>query len=44
MKKLIFPVLFRRASLFSTAIFLYAVSSIVNGYTGGGLYARMGGE
>jgi len=33
-----------RASLFSTAIFLYALSSIVNGYTGGGLYARMGGQ
>ncbi|CAF1093050.1 unnamed protein product [Adineta steineri] len=33
-----------RALLFSTAIFLYAASGIVNGYTGGSLYARMGGH
>ncbi|CAF0945674.1 unnamed protein product [Adineta ricciae] len=33
-----------RALLFSTAIFLYAASSIVNGYAGGSLYARMGGH
>jgi len=33
-----------RASLFSTAIFLYAVSAIVNGFTGGSLYSRMGGK
>jgi transmembrane 9 superfamily protein 3 len=30
--------------LFSTAIFLYAASSIVNGYAGGSLYARMKGQ
>lgn len=28
----------------STAIFVYAASSPVNGYTGGGLYARLGGR
>ncbi|CAF4634176.1 unnamed protein product, partial [Rotaria magnacalcarata] len=32
-----------RALLFSTAIFLYAAASIINGYAGGSLYARMGG-
>jgi len=35
---------FRRALLFSTAIFLYAASSVVNGYAGGSLYARMRGQ
>jgi transmembrane 9 superfamily member 3 len=34
----------RRALLFSTAIFLYAASSIINGYAGGSLYARMKGQ
>ena len=34
----------RRGSLLSTAIFVYAATSPVNGYFGGGLYARMGGE
>ncbi|CAF0967265.1 unnamed protein product, partial [Didymodactylos carnosus] len=33
-----------RALLLSTAIFLYAATAIVNGYTGGSLYARMGGK
>jgi transmembrane 9 superfamily member 3 len=34
----------RRALLFSTAIFLYAAASVVNGYAGGSLYARMKGQ
>jgi len=34
----------RRALLFSTAIFLYAASSVINGYAGGSLYARMRGQ
>ncbi|CAF0831508.1 unnamed protein product [Rotaria sp. Silwood1] len=33
-----------RASLFSTALFLYAATSVINGYSGGSLYARMGGQ
>ncbi|XP_001604363.1 transmembrane 9 superfamily member 3 [Nasonia vitripennis] len=33
-----------RGSMLSTAIFVYAVTSPINGYTGGGLYARMGGR
>ncbi|XP_037084111.1 transmembrane 9 superfamily member 3-like [Pollicipes pollicipes] len=33
-----------RGSLLSTAIFVYAATSPVNGYFGGGLYARMGGK
>ncbi|CAF1245058.1 unnamed protein product [Adineta ricciae] len=33
-----------RGLLFSTAIFLYAASSVVNGYAGGSLYARMKGQ
>ena len=28
----------------STAIFVYAATSPVNGYFGGGLYSRMGGK
>ena len=35
---------FRRGSLLSTAIFVYAATSSVNGYFGGSLYARMGGK
>lgn len=35
---------FRRGSLLSTAIFVYAITSPVNGYFGGSLYARMGGK
>jgi transmembrane 9 superfamily protein 3 len=35
---------FRRGSLLSTAIFVYAATAPVNGYTGGSLYARMGGK
>lgn len=35
---------FRRGSLLSTAIFVYAATSPVNGYFGGSLYARMGGK
>lgn len=33
-----------RGSLLSTAIFVYAATSSVNGYFGGSLYARMGGK
>jgi len=33
-----------RGSLLSTSIFVYAATSPVNGYFGGGLYARMGGK
>lgn len=33
-----------RGSMLSVAILLYALSSPINGYTGGGLYARMGGR
>uniref|UniRef100_A0A646QE06 Transmembrane 9 superfamily member n=1 Tax=Hemiscolopendra marginata TaxID=943146 RepID=A0A646QE06_9MYRI len=33
-----------RGSLLSTAIFVYAATSPVNGYYGGSLYARMGGK
>jgi len=33
-----------RGSLLSTAIFVYAATSPVNGYFGGSLYARMGGK
>jgi len=33
-----------RGSLLSTAIFVYAATSPVNGYFGGGLYARLGGK
>ena len=35
--------LFRRGSMLSTAIFVYAATSPVNGYFGGSLYSRMGG-
>ena len=34
----------RRGSLLSTAIFVFAATSPVNGYFGGSLYARMGGQ
>lgn len=33
-----------RGSLLNTAIFMYAVTSPVNGFFGGGLYARLGGK
>lgn len=33
-----------RGSMLSTAIFVYSITSPVNGYTGGSLYARMGGR
>jgi transmembrane 9 superfamily member 3 len=33
----------RRGSLLNTAIFMYAVTAPVNGFFGGGLYARLGG-
>ena len=33
----------RRGSLLSTGIFLYAITSPVNGYFGGALYSQMGG-
>lgn len=35
---------YRRGSLLSTGIFVYAATSPVNGYFGGSLYARMGGR
>ncbi|XP_008487150.2 transmembrane 9 superfamily member 3, partial [Diaphorina citri] len=34
----------RRGSLLSTAIFVYALTSPVNGYAGGALYSRLGGR
>jgi len=34
----------RRGSLLSTAIFLYAATTPINGYFGGSLYAKMGGS
>lgn len=34
----------RRGSMLSTAIFVYAATSPVNGYFGGSLYARQGGK
>ncbi|XP_019872274.1 transmembrane 9 superfamily member 3 [Aethina tumida] len=33
-----------RGSMLSTAMFVYAVTSPINGYFGGSLYARMGGK
>lgn len=33
-----------RGSLLNTAIFMYSVTSPVNGFFGGGLYARLGGK
>ena len=33
----------RRGTLLSTAIFLYAATSPVNGFFGGALYSRLGG-
>lgn len=39
-----FYLLIRRGSLLGTSIFVYAVSSPVNGYFGGALYAKMGGR
>lgn len=35
---------FRRGSMLSTTIFVYAATSPVNGYFGGSLYARQGGK
>ncbi len=35
---------FRRGTLLSTAIFLYAITSPVNGYFGAALYSRYGGK
>ena len=40
----LFFLIFRRGSLLSTAIFVYAATAPVNGYAGGSLYARMGGK
>ena len=39
-----FMFIFRRGSLLSTAMFVYAAVSPVNGYFGGSLYSRMGGR
>jgi transmembrane 9 superfamily protein 3 len=33
-----------RGSLLNTAIFMYAITSPINGFFGGGLYARLGGK
>lgn len=41
---MVLVVFFRRGSLLSTSIFVYAATSPVNGYFGGGLYARLGGK
>ena len=41
---MIIILIFRRGSLLSTAIFVYAATSPVNGYFGGGMYSRMGGK
>jgi len=41
---IMFDLYTERALLFSTAIFLYAAASVVNGYAGGSLYARMKGQ
>lgn len=38
------PLLYRRGSMLSTAIFVYAATSPVNGYFGGSLYAKQGGN
>ena len=38
------PLSSRRGTLLSTAIFFYAATSPVNGYFGGALYSKMGGE
>ena len=34
----------RRGSLLNTAIFMYAVTSPINGFFGGALYARLNGK
>ncbi len=34
----------RRGSLLNTSIFMYAITSPLNGYFGGSLYARKGGK
>lgn len=39
-----FSVVCRRGSMLSTAIFVYAATSPVNGYFGGSLYAKQGGN
>lgn len=39
-----FSMFCRRGSMLSTSIFVYAATAPVNGYFGGSLYARMGGE
>lgn len=35
---------FRRGSLLSAAIFVYAACAPINGYAGGSMYARFGGK
>lgn len=35
---------YRRGSLLSAAIFVYAAASPVNGFAGGSMYARFGGR
>ena len=39
----LFTYLLRRGTLLSTAIFVYAATSPVTGYTGASLYSRIGG-
>jgi transmembrane 9 superfamily member 3 len=35
---------FRRGSLLSATIFIYAICAPVNGYAGGSMYSRVGGK
>jgi len=42
-KLFVLRIYYRRGSFLSTTMFVYALSSPVNGYFGGSLYSRMGG-
>ena len=39
-----FLFIYRRGSILSTTIFVYAATAPVNGFMGGSLYARQGGK
>ena len=39
-----FLFMYRRGSILSTTIFVYAATAPVNGFMGGSLYARQGGK
>ena len=41
--QLVFSIIYRRGSILSTTIFVYAATAPVNGFMGGSLYARQGG-